>query len=139
MSSQTSSGSLPATPIKLVLLVAHSSVSARVTFAVEKTIGILLNLRRFAVAEQIQSDCSSVLLCQFDLTLDVLCQPAFLNVLYSRDDVSRLQPRQLPGLRDRIRIHHFADLTGARTYRQLLQFRHRIRRFDNFRGKASDG
>src|SRR5574341_948543 len=132
MSSQTSSGSLPATPIKVVLLVAHSFVSARftfavdwtiaitfnllrsavvsarITFAVEKTIAILLNLCRFAVAEQIQSDCISGFLGQFDVTLDVLRQPAFLNALDPRDDVARFQLLQCPspfGLLHGLRCH----------------------------------
>src|SRR5262245_48832279 len=117
MSSQTASGTLPATPIKVVLLVAHSFVSARVTFAVENTIGILLNLRRFAVAEQIQSDCISGFLCQFDVTLDVLRQPAFLNALDPRDDVARFQHLLLLQLRLLIRIKHPADLSDAPSHR----------------------
>src|SRR5262245_393602 len=122
LSSQTSSGSLSATPIKVVLLVAHSFVSARVTFAVEKTIAILLNLRRFAVAEQIQSDCISGFLCQFDVTLNVLRQPAFLNALDPCDDVARFQHRQLLQLGLLIRIHLFEDLSYAPSHRQLLEF-----------------
>src|SRR5215467_11499870 len=113
MSSQTSSGSLPATTIKVVLFVAYSFISARSTFAVEETIAILLHLRRFAVAEQIQSDCISGFLGQFDVTLDVLRQPAFLNALNPRDDVARFQ------------------------HLQLIQFCRR-NRFDNFRGESSD-
>src|SRR5262245_48939653 len=138
MSSQTASGSSPAIPIRFVLLVAYSSISARVTFTVKQPIAILLNLRRFAVAEQIQSDCISGFLCQFDITLDVLCQPAFLNALDPRDDVARFQHRQILRLRLRSRIKHLADLTDAPSHRQLFELRRRIRRFDNFRGKPSD-
>src|SRR5215470_93651 len=48
MSSQTASGSLPATPIKVVLPVAHSFVSARLIFADELTRSFQLNLPLYA-------------------------------------------------------------------------------------------
>src|SRR5262249_20577797 len=48
LSSQTASESLPATPIKVVLLVAHSFVSARFTFGDEQTGSFQLNLPLYA-------------------------------------------------------------------------------------------
>src|SRR5262249_30170526 len=124
MSSQTASGSLPATPIKVVLPVAHSFVSAQHSFAVEKTIGILLNLPRFAVVQQIQSDCTSSFLSQFDLTLAVLRQPVFPNALAPRDDAARFQ-----------NLHLFQHTRGVRASAARSRRRYY---FDNFRGKPSD-